>query len=91
MESGGGAAGASGDGDGFEQAGADEAGRVGVEVEECVGGLAVVDAALVAEADDRVGESCPLLWGVYLLGDSGERIPAPVGVRSLRAGVAGRD
>jgi hypothetical protein len=35
---------------------------------------------LVAELDDRVGESCPLLWGVDLLVDGGERVPAPVGV-----------
>ena len=35
---------------------------------------------LVAEADDRVGESCSLLWGVDLLVDGGERVPAPVGV-----------
>ena len=58
-----------GDGDGFEQAGGDEAGGAAVEVEERVGGLAAVDAALVAESDDRVGESCPLLWGVDLLGE----------------------
>ena len=42
--------------------------------------MAAVDAALVAESDDGVGESCPLLWGVDLPGDGGERVPAPVGV-----------
>jgi hypothetical protein len=60
--------------------GADEAGGVAVEVEERVGGLPAVDAALVAQSDDRVGESCPLLRGVDLLGDGGKRVPAPVGV-----------
>jgi hypothetical protein len=75
-----GAAGADGDGDGFEEAGGDESGRAAVEVEERVGGLASVDAVLVAESDDGVGESCSLLWGVGLLGDGGERVPAPVGV-----------
>ena len=54
--------------------------RSGVEVEERVGGLAVVDAVLVAESDDRVGESCSLLGGVDLFVDGGERVPAPVGV-----------
>ena len=58
----------SGDGDGFEKAGAHEAGGAAVEVEERVGSLASVDAVLVAEADDGVGESCPLGWGVDLLG-----------------------
>jgi hypothetical protein len=75
-----GAADADGDGDGFEEAGADEAGGAAVEVEECVGGLAAADAVLVAESDDGIGESCPLLWGVDLLGDGGERVPAPVGI-----------
>ena len=51
-----------------------------MEVEERVGGLAAVDAMLVAESDDRVGESCSLLWGVDLLVDGGECVPAPVGV-----------
>ena len=51
----GGAVDADGDGDGFEEAGADEAGGAAVEVEERVGGLAAVDAVLVAESDDRVG------------------------------------
>jgi hypothetical protein len=45
-----------------------------------VGGLAAVDTALVAESNDRVGESCPLLWGVDLLVDGGERVRAPVWV-----------
>jgi len=80
VEAAGGAADAGGDGDGFEQAGGDESGRSGAEVEERVGGLAAVDAPLVAEADDRVGESCPLLWGVDLLVDRGQRVPAPFGV-----------
>ena len=68
MEAAGGAVGADWDGDGFEQAGGDEAGGVGVEVEERVGGLAAADAALVAESDDRVGESGALLGGVDLFG-----------------------
>ena len=80
MEAAGGAAGADGDGDGFEEAGGDEAGGAAVEVEERVGGLVAVDAVLVAESDDRVGESCPLLGGVDLLMDGGERVPAPFGV-----------
>ena len=67
MEAAGGAAGADGDGDGFEEAGGDEAGGSAVEVEERVGGLAAVEAALVAELDDRVGEAGALLWGVDLL------------------------
>ena len=78
MEAAWGAADPDGYGDGFEQAGADESGGSGAEVEEGVGGLAAVDAALVAEADDRVGEARSLLWGVDLLGDGGERIPSPV-------------
>jgi hypothetical protein len=40
--------GADGDGDGFEQPGADQAGGWRVEVEQCVGGLAAADATLVA-------------------------------------------
>ncbi len=80
MQAAGGAAGADGDGDGFEQAGGDESGGAAVEVEECVSGLAVVDAVLVAESDDRVGESGSLLWGVDLVGAGGEGVPAPVGV-----------
>ena len=80
MEAAGGAVDAGGDGDGFEQAGGDQAGGVGAEVQQRVGGLAAVDAALVAEADDRVGQSCPLLWGVDLFVDGGERVPAPVGI-----------
>ena len=71
---------ADGEGDGFEQAGGDEAGGAAVEVEQRVGGLAAVDVVLVAESDDRVGESCSLLGGVDLLVDGGERVPAPVGV-----------
>jgi hypothetical protein len=51
-----------------------------VEVDECVGGLAVVDLVLVAESDDRVRESCSLLWGVDLLVNGGERVPSPVGI-----------
>ena len=39
---------ADGDGNGFEQAGSDEAGGASVEVQEGVGGLAAVDAVLVA-------------------------------------------
>ena len=68
------------DGDGVHQAGGDEASAVGVKVKECVGGLAVGDPVLVAEADDRVGESGALLGGVDLLVKVGERVPAPVGV-----------
>ena len=67
MEAAWGAADADGDGDGFEQAGGDEAGGSGAEVQQRVGGLAAVEAALVAEADDRVGEPGALLWGVDLL------------------------
>ena len=48
------------------------------EVEERVSGLASVDAVLVAESGDRVGEACALLWGVDLFVDVGERVPAPV-------------
>jgi len=51
-----------------------------VEVKQGVGGLVAVDPVLVAELDDRVGESCSLLGGVDLLVDAGERVPAPVGV-----------
>lgn len=35
---------------------------------------------LVAELDDRVRERRALLWGVDLCGDSGERVPSPVGI-----------
>ena len=49
MEAAGCAAGADGDGDGFQEAGGDEPGGAAVEVEERVGGLAAVDAALVAK------------------------------------------
>jgi hypothetical protein len=48
VQAGWGAADADGHGDRFEQAGADEAGRATVEVQEGVGGLAAVDAVLVA-------------------------------------------
>ena len=41
---------------------------------------AAVDTTLVSESDDRIGESCPLLWGVDPFVDGGERVPAPVGV-----------
>ena len=80
MEAAGGAVDAGGDGDGFEQAGGDESGGSAAEVEQRVGGLAAVEAALVAEADERVGQSCPLLWGVDLFVDGGQRVPSPVGV-----------
>ena len=80
MESAGGAFGADLDGDGLHQAGGDEAFAVGVEVQKCVGGLAAFDAVLVAEVDDRVGESGALLGGVDLLVEVGERVPAPVRV-----------
>lgn len=33
---------------------------------------------LVAEDEERVGESCALLWGVDLLGDDREFVPAVV-------------
>jgi hypothetical protein len=42
--------------------------------------LTASDALLVAEGDDRVSESGALLWGVDLLGDRGQRVPAPLGV-----------
>lgn len=48
LEAAGGAAGADGDGDGFEQAGGDEAGGSAVEVEDRGCGLAAVDAVLIA-------------------------------------------
>lgn len=80
VETAGGAADADGDGDGFEEAGGDESGGPGAQVEQGVGGLAAVQAAVVAESDDRVGEPCSLLWGVDLFVDGGERVPAPVGV-----------
>jgi len=80
MEPGGGAVDADGDGDGFKQAGADEAGGAAVEVEEGVGGIVTAEAALVAESDDRVGELGALSGGVDLFGDGGERVPAPVGI-----------
>ena len=68
------------DGDCFEQAGGDEPGALAVEIEKCVGSLSWSDAVLIAETDDRVGESRALLGGVALLVDGGERVPAPVGV-----------
>jgi len=51
-----------------------------VEVEERVGGLPASDPVLVAQSDDRVGESGALLGGVDLSVDGGERVPAPVGI-----------
>ena len=80
MEAAGGAADADGDGDGFEQAGGDESGGAGAEVQQRVCGLAAVEVAVIAERDDRVGEPRSLLWGVDLLVDGGERVPAPVGI-----------
>lgn len=80
MEAAGGAGGADGYGDGFEEAGGDESGGSGAQVEQGVRGLAAVQAAVVAESNDRVGEPCSLLWGVDLFVDGGERVPAPVGV-----------
>ncbi len=95
MEAAGGAVDADRDGDGFERTGGDEAGGAGVVVEQRVGGLPAVDLALVAESDDRVGGSCPLLGGVDLLVHGGERVPAPVGVvefdRFAQALVVGAD
>jgi hypothetical protein len=56
LKAAGGAVGADGYADAFEQAGADQAGGWRVEVEECVGGLAAADATLV-------GSACrPLTW-----------------------------
>ena len=80
LEAAGAAVDADGDGDGFEEAGGDEAGRAAVEVQERVGGLVAVDAVLVAESDDGVGESCSLLGGVDPFGDGGECVPTPVGI-----------
>ena len=51
-----------------------------VEVEDRGGGLAVVDAVLVSEAGQRVGEFGSLLGRVDLGGDGGERVPSPLGV-----------
>ena len=68
------------DGDGCEEAGGDQTGAVGVKIEERVGGLAVSDAVLIPELDDRVGKSRALLGGVDLLVHGGERVPAPVGI-----------
>jgi len=67
-------------GDGFEQAGGDEAVALAVKVQQRVGGLAAADPALVAESDDRVGEPGALLGGVDLLVDGGQRVPAPLGI-----------
>jgi hypothetical protein len=61
-------------GDGFEQAGGDEAVALAVKVQQRVGGLAADDPALVAYSDDRVGEPGALLGGVDLLVDGGQRI-----------------
>ncbi len=80
MEAAGGAVDADGDGDGFEQAGCDEAGGSTGEVVDRVGGLQRSDALLVAESEERVGECGALLWGVDLCGDAGERVPSPVGI-----------
>ncbi len=80
MESAGGAAGADGDGDGFDQAGADEAGGWAGEVVDRVGGLERFDALLVAQGEERVGELGALRGCVDLRGDGGERVPAPVGI-----------
>jgi hypothetical protein len=68
------------DGDGFEQAGGDEAVALAVEVQQRKRGLTAADPVLVAEADDGVGESDALLGAVDLLVDGGERVPAPLGV-----------
>jgi hypothetical protein len=48
VQAGGGAFGACGDGCGVEEAGGDEAGGAAVEVEDRGGGLAAVDAVLIA-------------------------------------------
>jgi len=80
VEAAGGATDADGDGDGTEQACADESGGSGAEIKEGVCRLPAVDAVLVSQCDDRVGESRALLWSVDLLGDGGERVPAPVGI-----------
>ena len=57
------------DGDGVGEAGGEEVLGWGVEVVDRVGGLGAGQAVLVAEAQDRVGESGALLWGVDLVGD----------------------
>lgn len=80
MEAAGGAVSADLDGDGFVEAGGDEAGALAVQIEECVGGLSTSDPVLVAESDDRVSEPCSLLGGVDLLVHGGEGVPAPVRV-----------
>ncbi len=67
-------------GDGFEQAGCDEAVALAVEVQQRVGGLAAADPALVAESDDRVGELGALLGGVDLLEDGGQCVTATLGI-----------
>jgi hypothetical protein len=48
LEAAGGAGDADGEGDGFEQAGGDEAGGAAVEVDDRGGGLSAGDAVLVA-------------------------------------------
>jgi hypothetical protein len=67
-------------GDGFEQAGGDEAVALAVEVQQRKRGLAAADPVLVAEPDDGVGESGALVGAVDLLVDGGQRVPAPLGV-----------
>ena len=64
----------------FEQAGADQAGGRGVEVQQCVGGVAGSDAVLVAQGDDCVSQRGALLGVFDLLGDRCERVKASVGI-----------
>ena len=93
MEVAGGVADADGNGDRLERAGADESGGASVEVQERVGVLASVDEALIAQSNHRVGEAGSLLGCVDLLGDGGERVPAPVGIvvfDRFRGGVGGQ-
>lgn len=80
MEAAGGAVSADLDGDGFKEAGGDQAGAFGVEIEERVGGLPASNPVLIAQSHDRVRESGALLGGVDLQLHSGECVPSPVRV-----------
>jgi hypothetical protein len=80
LEAAGGAAGADFDGDGVDDAGGEESLRACAQVVDGVGGLAGSDSLLVTEDEERVGELGALLWGVDLLGNDRQFVPAVVGL-----------
>jgi len=77
-EAAGGAACADCDRDGVGEAGREEVLGWCVEVVDRVCGLGAGQAAPRAESEDRVGEAGALLWGVDLVGNRAQFVPASI-------------